>query len=77
MTASTNQDFEEVALRFAKSLARHDYALAYALTGREFQEGMILEQMQTEFESILPSDWRTQDPRRGMGEALIWMHQAV
>ena len=62
MTAATTPDIKEVALRFVRALASRDYATAYAMTGRHFQERTTLKHMQAEFEAILPLDWGPTEP---------------
>lgn len=53
---------EELALEFARALARRDYRAAYSMTSREFQSTCSCEQMQENFESIIPEDWGSVDP---------------
>jgi hypothetical protein len=45
----------ETALQFADSLIRRDYARAYGMTTQEYQKKVSLQQMQEDFESIIPT----------------------
>ena len=50
-------DYRQVALEFTKSLATRDYAKAYAMAAEEYRKRTSLDQMQTAFEAIVPTDW--------------------
>ena len=55
-------DYRQVALEFAKALATRQYASAYAMTSREYQQESTLDQLRANFEAIVPSDWGAADP---------------
>ena len=55
--SETNHDCTAVALSFAQHLANRSYESAYALTTQQYQADVALEQMQEEFEEIIPEDW--------------------
>ncbi len=56
------EQYQETALAFTKALAARDYPAAYALTGREYQNGTSLQAMQEAFERVVPRDWKTVGP---------------
>ena len=53
---------EALALEFARVLARRDYRAAYNMTSSEFKSKFSCEEMQNDFESIIPTDWGPVDP---------------
>lgn len=55
-------NYKGVALQFATTLAKRDYAQAYAMTSKEYQTRTSLEQMRGGFEAVVPNDWKTVGP---------------
>jgi len=65
-------NYKEVALQFAQALAERDYDAAYALTSREYRSQTSLEQMQADFETIVPLDWGPVEPVEAAMALKIW-----
>jgi len=53
---------EALAIEFVRALANREYVTAYDLTASEFRSVFSCEEMQNEFESIVPEDWGAIDP---------------
>lgn len=53
---------EELAIEFTRALASREYVAAYGMTSSEFGSAYSCEDMQNEFESIVPTDWGAVDP---------------
>ena len=62
MAADHVPDYPSVGFAFGSALAGRDYAAAYAMTSREYQRSTTLAEMQTAFETIVPTDWPTVGP---------------
>jgi len=50
-------DYTAVALNFATALTARDYAAAYEMTSREYQQRVPLETMQDSFEALVPAEF--------------------
>lgn len=48
---------EKLAIEFARALAHRDYETAYGMTSSEFKAAYSCEDVQNDFESIVPLDW--------------------
>ncbi len=78
---------EELAIEFAGALAHREYETAYGMTSSEFKSANSCEEMQKEFESIVPADWGAVDPIEiGMtmddwpgkhGTDIMWVHVGI
>jgi len=53
---------EVLALEFSRALACRDYRAAYNMTSGEFKSKFSCEEMQGDFELIIPADWGPADP---------------
>ena len=53
---------EELAIEFVRALANREFVTAYDLTTADFRSACSCEEMQNEFESIVPEDWGVIDP---------------
>lgn len=53
---------KECAMQFAKFLAARKYADAYEKTSKDYRRRTSLEEMQEQFETIVPIDWGPIDP---------------
>ena len=51
-----------VALEFAHSLADRNYAAAHDMLDQSLQENMPVDELQRQFESVIPLDWGDVDP---------------
>jgi hypothetical protein len=56
------QDFREVALNFTKALTDRDYSKAYAMTSQDYRKQMAVNEMQAQFEAIVPRNWGAMGP---------------
>jgi hypothetical protein len=54
---SRHRDFREVALDFTNALTDRNYSKAYALTSQDYRKQMAVNEMQAQFETIVPRDW--------------------
>jgi hypothetical protein len=50
-------NYKQVAFAFTKHLIERQYAKAYAMTTKEYRGRMGIEQLQCQFEKIVPLDW--------------------
>ena len=66
------RDVNEFALKFVEMLAARDYTTAYAMTSNEYQKQTSIEQMKSEFETIVPVDWGTIGPIEAMPILKEW-----
>ena len=48
---------QQFVLRFATLLAERNFSAAYAMTAESYQATTTREQMQREFETMIPLDW--------------------
>jgi hypothetical protein len=62
MPSTENADYRKVALEFTKALSGRKYSTAYAMTSQEYRKGTDKDQLQTAFETIVPTDWGKADP---------------
>ncbi len=62
MSGGSAGDYKKVALDFTNALAARNYAGACALTSKEYRDRTSVEVMQTAFEAIVPTDWKTTGP---------------
>ena len=62
MPEASSIDFKEVALQFTKALTDRDYLKAYAMMSTEYRNQANVDQLQSEFEAIVPPDWGTMGP---------------
>jgi hypothetical protein len=62
MPGEGSRDSEQTALAFSKALVARDYSVAHAMTSRTYRDRMSLEQVQSAFETIIPTDWGTVEP---------------
>jgi hypothetical protein len=61
-TASVMVSDANVALQFTKALTVRQYVQAYAMTAKEYQKRVSMEEMRTAFEAIVPPDWVVRGP---------------
>lgn len=54
---TTKHDYKKFALEFTKALAARDYNKAYAMTSKEYQKRIALNELKVNFETIILSDW--------------------
>ncbi len=57
MPSGNTADYRQTALEFARSLAARDYPKAYSMTAQAYRKRTTASQLQTAFESIVPTDW--------------------
>src|SRR5687767_660438 len=62
MSGGSAGDYKKVALDFTNALATRNYGAAYALTSSEYRDSTSVEAMQTAFEAIVPTDWKSIGP---------------
>lgn len=62
MPSTNTSDYRQIALDFARSLAAREYTTAYAMTSESYRQRTTVDQVQTEFEAIVPTDWAVIDP---------------
>jgi hypothetical protein len=53
---------KECAMQFGNLLAMRKYADAYEMTSKDYRRRTSLEEMQEQFENIVPIDWGPIDP---------------
>lgn len=53
---------EALAIEFVRELTRREYVAAYGMTSSEFKSESSCEELQKDFESIVPTDWGSIDP---------------
>jgi hypothetical protein len=51
-----------LALEFAQSLANRDYLAAYGMLDQSMQANMSVQELQRQFEQMIPLDWGEVDP---------------
>jgi hypothetical protein len=56
------RDFREIALDFTKALTDRDYSKAYAMTSQDYRKQTAVNEMQAQFEAIVPRDWGAAAP---------------
>jgi hypothetical protein len=61
-SSQSTSDYRQVALEFTKSLAAREYAKAYAMTSQQYRKRTTMEQLRTDFETIVPTDWGRMGP---------------
>jgi hypothetical protein len=52
-----NDTQKTIALNFARTLTNRDYAAAYAMCSKHLQSELSEEELQQEFERMIPPDW--------------------
>jgi len=57
VTDVSNEEAERVALRFTRALCDRDYAGAHAMGTAAYRAGTTVDQLQGDFEAIVPTDW--------------------
>ena len=57
-----NEEERSLALEFAQSLADRNYAAAHNMLDKSLQQNMPVEDLQSEFELMIPLDWGEVDP---------------
>ena len=57
-----DQAQKSLALEFARSLARRDYAQAYGMLSLDAQSRVTLDVMREQFEAMIPLDWGDVSP---------------
>jgi hypothetical protein len=57
MPSGSTSDFRQVALQFTRLLAAREYAKAHAMTSQEYRKRATVDQLRTNFERIVPTDW--------------------
>lgn len=62
MSSGNSFDYRQVALEFGKLLAGRQYLKAYALTSQGYRQTNTVDQLQTAFEAIVPTDWGPTGP---------------
>lgn len=50
-------DYRHVALGFTQALAAGEYKTAYSMTAQEYRKRSTVEQLRSDFETIVPPDW--------------------
>lgn len=62
MSSGNTSDYRQVALEFTKLLAAREYPKAYAMTSQGCRKRHTEDQLRTEFEAIVPTDWGAMGP---------------
>lgn len=62
LSSANTSDYRNIALEFTRLLAKRDYRKAYTMTSRQYRQRTTVEQLQTAFETIVPSDWGSMGP---------------
>jgi hypothetical protein len=59
MASISSDEYNTLALEFTRALAMWDYPKAYAMTSKEHQSRITLDEMKRSFEAIISDDWGT------------------
>ena len=62
MPSAGASDYQQIALEFAKLLAKREYPKAYEMMSRGYRERTTAEQLRASFETIVPDDWGSTGP---------------
>ena len=55
-------DQRHLALKFAESLSRRKYDIAYSMCSKSLQSQTSIDKMRSDFERMIPLDWGKVDP---------------